>query len=154
MGLETGYDPLLKLVKKGVTGAQHIDAGQKVLKAGMELSEYVMPGLGGQGLWKEHAEATANVLNQINPNFIRLRSLRVPERVPLREMVEAGELQMQTDDMLAEEVRVFIENLEGINSTVTSDHMMNLLEGVSGKLPEDKEKMLDVIRKYQELPDN
>jgi len=153
VGLETGYDPLLKLVKKGVTGAQHIDAGQKVLKAGMELSEYVMPGLGGQGLWKEHAEATANVLNQINPHFIRLRSLRVPERVPLREMVEAGELQMQTDDMLAEEVRVFIENLDGINSTVTSDHMMNLLEGVSGKLPEDKEKMLDVIRKYQELPD-
>ena len=153
VGLETGYDPLLKLVKKGVTGAQHIDAGQKVLKAGMELSEYVMPGLGGQGLWKEHAKATANVLNQINPHFIRLRSLRVPERVPLREMVEAGELQMQTDDMLAEEVRVFIENLEGINSTVTSDHMMNLLEGVSGKLPEDKEMMLDVIRKYQELPD-
>ena len=153
VGLETGYDPLLKLVKKGVTGAQHIDAGQKVLKAGMELSEYVMPGLGGQGLWKEHAEATANVLNQINPNFIRLRSLRVPERVPLRKMVEAGELQMQTDDMLAEEVRVFIENLDGINSTVTSDHMMNLLEGVSGKLPGDKEKMLDVIRKYQELPD-
>ena len=153
VGLETGYDPLLKLVKKGVTGAQHIDAGQKVLKAGMELSEYVMPGLGGQGLWKEHAEATANVLNQINPHFIRLRSLRVPERVPLREMVEAGELLMQTDDILAEEVRVFIENLDGINSTVTSDHMMNLLEGVSGKLPEDKEKMLDVIRKYQELPD-
>jgi hypothetical protein len=153
VGLETGYDPLLKLVKKGVTGAQHIDAGQKILKAGMELSEYVMPGLGGQGLWKEHAEETANVLNQINPHFIRLRSLRVPERVPLREMVEAGELQMQTDDMLAEEVRVFIENLDGINSTVTSDHMMNLLEGVSGKLPGDKEKMLDVIRKYQELPD-
>jgi radical SAM superfamily enzyme YgiQ (UPF0313 family) len=153
VGLETGYDPLLKLVKKGVTGAQHIDAGQKVLKAGMELSEYVMPGLGGQGLWEEHAKETANVLNQINPHFIRLRSLRVPERVPLRKMVEAGELKMQTDDMLAEEVRVFIENLEGINSTVTSDHMMNLLEGVGGKLPEDKEKMLDVIRTYQALPD-
>jgi radical SAM superfamily enzyme YgiQ (UPF0313 family) len=153
VGLETGYDPLLKLIKKGVTGVQHIEAGQKVLKAGMELSEYVMPGLGGQGLWEEHAKETANVLNQINPHFIRLRSLRVPERVPLHKMVEAGEFKMQTDDMLAEEVRVFIENLEGITSTVTSDHMMNLLEGVSGKLPEDKEKMLDIIRKYQELPD-
>lgn len=153
VGLETGYDPLLKLIKKGVTSAQHIDAGQKVLKAGMELSEYVMPGLGGQDLWKEHAKETANVLNQINPHFIRLRSLRVPERVPLRKMVETGEFKMQTDDRLAEEVRVFIKNLEGITSTVTSDHMMNLLEGVRGKLPEDKEKMLDVVRKYQELPD-
>ena len=153
VGLETGYDPLLKLVKKGVTGAQHVEAGRKVIKAGMELSEYVMPGLGGQGLWREHAEATAEVLNQINPHFIRLRSLRVPERVPLHKMVEAGELKMQTDDMLAEEVRVFIQTLDGITSTVTSDHIMNLLEGVTGKLPEDKEKMLDVIKTYQALPD-
>jgi hypothetical protein len=153
VGLETGYDPLLKLVKKGVTGAQHVEAGRKVIEAGMELSEYVMPGLGGQGLWREHAEATAEVLNQINPHFIRLRSLRVPERVPLHKMVEAGELKMQTDDMLAEEVRVFIQGLDGITSTVTSDHIMNLLEGVTGKLPEDKEKMLNVIKTYQALPD-
>ena len=153
VGLETGYDPLLKLVKKGVTGAQHIEAGQKVVQAGIELSEYVMPGLGGQGLWREHAEATAEVLNRINPHFIRLRSLRVPDRVPLHRMVEAGEFKMQTDDMLAEELRVFIETLEGITSTVTSDHIMNLLEGVTGKLPEDKEKMLDVIKNYQALPD-
>ncbi|MBW2084289.1 MAG: hypothetical protein JRI39_14755 [Deltaproteobacteria bacterium] len=60
---------------------------------------------------------------------------------------------MQTDDMLAEEIRVFIENLEGITSTVTSDHIMNLLEEVSGTLPEDKENMLKVIKRYQELPD-
>ena len=154
VGLETGYDPLLKLMKKGVTGAQHVEAGRKVLEAGMELSEYVMPGLGGQDLWKEHATATAKVLNQINPHFIRLRSLRVPDRVPLSEKLKDGEFQMQTDDMLAEEVKLFIQTLDGITSMVTSDHIMNLLEEVSGKLPEDKEKMLDVIKRYQELPDS
>jgi hypothetical protein len=56
--------------------------------------------------------------------------------------------------MLAEEIKLFIETLNGINSTVTSDHIMNLLEEVNGKLPEDKEKMLEVIRKYQELPES
>jgi radical SAM superfamily enzyme YgiQ (UPF0313 family) len=154
VGLESGYDPLLKLMKKGVTGAQHVEAGKKVLEAGMELSEYVMPGLGGQALWREHATATANVLNQINPHFIRLRSLRVPDRVPLSAKLKSGEFEMQTDDMLAEEVKLFIETLEGITSMVTSDHIMNLLEEVTGKLPEDKEEMLEVIRKYQELPDS
>jgi hypothetical protein len=154
VGLESGYDPLLKLMKKGVTGAQHVEAGRKVLEAGMELSEYVMPGLGGQALWREHATATAKVLNQINPHFIRLRSLRVPDRVPLSAKLKSGEFQMQTDDMLAEEVKLFIETLDGITSMVTSDHIMNLLEEVSGKLPEDKEDMLEVIRKYQELPDS
>ncbi|RTZ95533.1 MAG: radical SAM protein [Deltaproteobacteria bacterium] len=153
IGLETGYDPLLKLVKKGVTADGHIDAGHRVLGAGMELSEYVMPGLGGQEMWKEHAEETARVLNEINPNFIRLRSLRVPKRVPLYEKLEAGTFTMQTDDMLAEELRVFISSLDGITSTITSDHMMNLLEEVSGNLPRDKEKMLAVIEDYQALSD-
>ncbi len=154
VGLESGYDPLLKWMKKGVTGGQHVDAGQRVLKAGMELSEYVMPGLGGQLYWKEHALATADVLNQINPHFIRLRSLRVPRRVPLHEKLQSGEFEPQTDDMLAEEIRLFIQSLEGITSTITSDHIMNLLEEVSGKLPQDKEKMLDVILEYQDLPDH
>jgi hypothetical protein len=61
---------------------------------------------------------------------------------------------MQTDDMLAGEIKLFIETLDGITSTVTSDHIMNLLEEISGKLPDDKEKMLEVIRRYQELPDS
>jgi radical SAM superfamily enzyme len=151
IGLETGYDPLLKLMKKGVSGQQHIEAGRKLLQAGIELSEYVMPGLGGQEMWREHALATARVLNQINPHFIRLRSLRVPQRVPLYRNLQDGSFSMQSDDMLAEEIKRFIENLDGITSSVTSDHIMNLLEEVSGKLPEDKDRMLAVIKKYQAL---
>jgi hypothetical protein len=153
IGLESGCDAVLKLMKKGVTSAVHIDAGKKLVTAGMEVSEYVMPGLGGQALWREHALDTARTLNQINPHFIRLRSLRVPPRVPLYEKLTAGDFVMQTDDAVVEEIRLFIEELDGIQSTVTSDHMMNLLETVSGKLPEDKEKMLDVIRSYQSLSD-
>jgi len=153
IGLESGYDPVLKLMKKGTTAAIQIDAGKKVMAAGMELSEYVMPGLGGQEMWEGHARETAKVLNQINPHFIRLRSLRVPDRVPLHEKLEKGEFTLQTDDMLAEEIRVFIETLDNITSTVTSDHIMNLLEEVSGKFPEDKPSMLEVVKKYQDLSD-
>lgn len=154
IGLETGFDPLLKFMKKGVTALKHIEAGQKIIEAGMELSEYVMPGLGGQEMWREHALETARVLNQINPHFIRLRSLRVPSRIPLYEKLKDGSFTMQTDDMLAEEIKLFIETLNGITSTVTSDHIMNLLEEVSGKFPEDKKRMLEVIRKYRDLPES
>ncbi|MEA3231721.1 MAG: radical SAM protein, partial [Thermodesulfobacteriota bacterium] len=54
---------------------------------------------------------------------------------------------------LAEEIRVFITALDRITSTVTSDHIMNLLEEVSGKFPEDKEEILAVIEEYQALSD-
>ena len=154
VGLESGYDPLLKLMKKGVTGAQHVEAGAKVMESGMELSEYVITGLGGQELWKEHAVETAKVLNQINPHFIRLRSLRVADKVPLSEKLKNGEFTMQSDDMLAEEIRLFVSSLNGITSRVSSDHIMNLLEEVDGKLPQDKGRILDVISEYQELSDS
>ena len=151
VGMESGSDRVLTLIRKGVTAAGHVEAGIKVREAGIELSEYVMPGLGGQELWHEHAVETARVLNLIDPHFIRLRSLRVPGRVPLRSKVEDGSFTLLTDDMAAEEIKVFIEHLDGITSTVTSDHIMNLLEEVSGTLPGDKDRMLAVIRAYQEL---
>jgi hypothetical protein len=151
IGLESGYDPLLKLMKKGVSAAQHIEAGKKLMEAGIELSEYVMPGLGGQEMWEGHAIETAKVLNLINPNFIRIRSLRVPEHVPLHKKLKEGSFLLQTDDMLAEELHRFIETLNGISSTITSDHIMNLLEEVTGNLPEDRAAMLSVIEKYQAL---
>ncbi len=153
IGLESGCDPVLKFVKKGVTADRHIDAGRKVIDSGMSLSEYIMPGLGGKAMWKEHAVETARVLNQINPHYIRLRSLRVPVHAPLYQKLVSGEFKMLTDDQVVEEIKLFIETLDNnITSTVTSDHIMNLLEEIKGKLPEEKANMLNVIKKYQDLP--
>ena len=154
IGLESGYDPLLKFIKKGVTAAQHIDAGRKVIDAGMSLSEYIMPGLGGEAMWREHATETAKVLNQINPHYIRLRSLRIPNRALLYQKLVDGEFKMLTDDQVVEEIKLFIETLDdNLTSTITSDHIMNLLEEIRGKLPDEKEHMLQVIKKYQDLPE-
>jgi len=151
IGLESGYDPVLRIMEKGSTAADHIKAGCLVREAGISLSEYVMPGLGGKRWWREHALATADVLNQINPDFIRLRSLRVPKTAPLSEKIDNGEIELLDDDGVVREIRLFIENLDGINSTVASDHIMNLLEEISGTLPDDKEKMLSLADRYLDL---
>jgi biotin synthase-like enzyme len=154
IGLESGSDRVLKLVRKGVDAKRHIDAGRKSIEAGLSLSEYIMPGLGGETLWREHARETAEVLNQINPHFIRLRSLRVISRAPLYQKYEAGEFKPLTDDQVVEEIKLFLECLDSsLTSTLTSDHIMNLLEEVAGTLPGDRDHMLEVIIKYQALPD-
>jgi radical SAM superfamily enzyme YgiQ (UPF0313 family) len=153
IGLETGYDPLLKFMKKGVTSEKQVLGGRNVKQAGLQLSEYVMPGLGGRKWWREHATATAQVLNQIDPDFIRLRTLRVPDRIELYEDVRSGEFEKPTDDEVAAEIRLFIETLEGIHAELASDHIMNLIETVEGKLPEDKERMLAVLDSYLGLPE-
>ncbi|MGQ9695088.1 MAG: radical SAM protein [Thermodesulfobacteriota bacterium] len=151
IGLETGYDPLLAYMKKGVTAEEHVRAGRNVVESGISLSEYVMPGLGGIKWWREHALATAHVLNQINPDFIRLRTLYVRADMPIHKKVESGEFVLLTDDQVVKEIKLFLENLQGIESTVVSDHILNLLEEVQGQLPGDQEKMINIIDQYLSL---
>lgn len=148
IGMESGSDAVLKMVRKGTSKEQHIIAGQKVVEAGIQLSEYIMPGLGGRALSRTHALESADALNRINPDYIRLRTLAIPNNVPLFEDWESGRFEKLTDIEAAEEILLFLENLEGIASTITSDHILNLFEEVEGKLPGDKEKMTGVIRRF------
>jgi radical SAM superfamily enzyme len=153
IGMETGYDPLLQYMKKGVTAKEQIQGGRNVVESGISLSEYIMPGLGGDRWWQEHAVESARVLNQINPDFIRLRTLYVRKDMPLFSRVEKGEFLRPSDDRIVSEIRLFIATLDGIRSRVISDHILNLLEEVQGKLPEEKEKMIGVIDDYLTLPE-
>ncbi|MCD6352935.1 MAG: radical SAM protein, partial [Proteobacteria bacterium] len=151
IGLESGSDAVLDLIRKGVTAAEHIEAGRKVKKSGISLSEYVIPGLGGKKLWQQHALETARVLNQINPDYIRLRTLRVLDGAGLDEKVASGEFEPSGDEEIVREIRLMIEHLDGINSHLVSDHILNLLEEVEGKLPEDKPRMFSVIDRFSGL---
>jgi len=153
IGMESGYDPLLAFIRKGVTAAEHIKGGRHVVEAGLSLSEYVVPGLGGTRWTREHAEETARVLNEINPDFIRLRSLHAVPGTDLHDRMLKGEFIPLNDNEVVEEIRSFIEKLDGIESTVVSDHILNLLEEVQGKLPGDKQKILGVIDRYLALPE-
>ena len=153
IGLETGFDPLLKYMRKGVTSEDHIEAGKKVNQSGISLSEYVVLGLGGKKWWKEHALETAKVLNQINPDFIRVRTLTIIPDMPLYNNVASGKFAMLSEEGIVREERLLLEKLKGITSTFVSDHILNLLEEVQGTLPEEKEKMLNIIDRYLAFSD-
>jgi histone acetyltransferase (RNA polymerase elongator complex component) len=148
IGMESGSDKVLKMVKKGADKATQIVAGQKVKQAGIELSEYVMPGLGGKALSRENALETADALNQINPDFIRLRTLALPSGAPLTEQYKAGTFDKLGEVDTVRELLLFLEELAGITSTVRSDHVLNLFPEVDGVLPGDKERMMQPLREF------
>jgi hypothetical protein len=151
IGMESGSDKVLKMVKKGVDKATQIRAGQKVRQAGIELSEYFMPGLGGAKLSREHALESADALNQINADFIRLRSLALPAAAPLTAHYESGEFDKMGEVATTRELLLFLESLQGITSRVRSDHVLNLFSEVNGTLPDDQQKMTDPLRRFLEL---
>lgn len=151
IGLESGCNEVLAEVKKGVTAEEHVLAGKKTKEAGITLSEYVMPGLGGKKWSEKHALESAFVLNEINPDFIRLRTLVPRPGTPLYERVQKGEFVPLSEDEIVEEIGLFVENLS-CSAYLVSDQMCNLLWEVEGKLPEDKPKILKTIKKYLQRP--
>ncbi|MHA2080513.1 MAG: radical SAM protein [Candidatus Thorarchaeota archaeon] len=151
IGLESGSDLVLKMVRKGASKAIHIQAGLKVKEARMELSEYIMPGLGGRKLLEEHAVESADALNKIDPDFIRLRPLAFPVRAPLYELVTSGQFDTCNDVDIVKELQTLIGNLEGISSYLVSDHILNLFTDLKGQLPEDKGFMMSILQRFLDL---
>ncbi len=152
IGLESGSDTVLNYMDKGVTAEDHITGGSRIMEAGISLCEYVMPGLGGKKWSQEHAVETARVLNEINPNFIRLRTLHVRSDMPLWSKVESGEFELLSEDEVVAEIGLFLEKLE-VTSELKSDHILNLLPEIDGKLPEAKPILLAIVERYLSLSD-
>ena len=151
VGLESGSDAVLKIIQKGASAEEHILAGTKIMASGLSLSEYIIPGVGGTIHSREHARDTARAINAINPDFVRLRTLHVVDGTPLMEMMQKGEFRPPGDEDILKEIREFIDHLEGINSTIVSDHILNLLQEIEGTMPGDKARMLAVIDRYFSL---
>ncbi len=156
VGLETGDPELLELVDKGVTAEQHIAAGRKVKEAGLQLSLYIMPDLGGRARWRQHAEYTATAINAIQPDYIRSRPFIPREGTPMYEDYVAGRFQLSCPHERLREIETLVTNLD-VASRLCFDHFGNSWRGESGQplfkldyegyaFPEEKEKVLELIK--------
>ncbi|MHC4549718.1 MAG: radical SAM protein [Planctomycetota bacterium] len=152
VGLESGADSVLALVRKGVTQADHILAGARAKEAGFELSLYVMPGLGGKALTDEHADGTAAALAAIEPHFTRLRTTAVVGGTPLFEMQERGAWEPLGETETVREIRRLLAGLAGTRTRLESDHISNLLLHLRGDLPADHGALLAHCDAYLGLP--
>jgi radical SAM superfamily enzyme YgiQ (UPF0313 family) len=143
IGLETGSPELLARMRKGAGVKTMVEGSLKAAEAGFEVSLYVLLGIGGESDWKEHAQETAKVLNRINPDFIRVRTLTPQPGTPVYAWWEEGHFQMPGPETILREQRAMIEDLTAA-STYLSDHVSNYAS-VNGSLPDDKTKMLSEI---------
>ncbi|GIX46789.1 MAG: radical SAM protein [Candidatus Tectimicrobiota bacterium] len=154
IGLESGDDTILRDVLKGVSAAEMIEAGQRVRAAGIELSFYVMLGLGGIERWQAHVQGTARVLNRVDPEWIRLRTLAYDPRAPLFSRLDAraGRFvlklpqgryrEVQTPLGLLHELHALLQQLTEAHGIIVADHHTNPLADFAGKLPEARARLL------------
>jgi radical SAM superfamily enzyme YgiQ (UPF0313 family) len=143
VGLETGDDYILKTIKKGTTAREQIQAGLWVKQAGIELSEYVILGIGGKHRSETHALKTASVLNDIAPDFVRLRTFVPKVNTLLLHQIRKGRFQLLSPHEVILEARLLLDDLN-CSTRLYSDHYTNYLN-LEGRMPDDKERFLSLI---------
>ena len=144
MGLESGSDEVLKLMRKGHLAAEIIEMGQKVRRNGIALSVTAITGLGGPELLEKHAIETAKAFNAMNPEYIGMLTLMVESGTPLYDWVRDGKFQLLTQPQVLEETRLLVENLDSPGSVFRMNHASNYLV-LKGTLNQDKAAMLAEI---------
>ncbi|MFZ7112692.1 MAG: radical SAM protein [Desulfatiglandales bacterium] len=152
VGIESGCDMVLETMKKGVTRKSHIAGGRKFMEAGLQMAAFIMPGLAGsnEALSLRHLEDTIDVLNQIRPNEVRVRSLAVVEHSPLYAMVLSGDFSPPREDQMIEELAGIIRGLD-FECTFETLQMTNPLFSVKGPFTRIKASMLDEIDRFLAL---
>ena len=153
-GFESGCDKVLELINKGYSKAQEIEAGQKVKTSGIELSVYFMPGVGGKALSDNNAFETADVINRINPDFVRIRTFVAQKGTEWYDESAAGQIIECSDYEKMLELRKMIEHIDGAHGYLFSDHIINLFEDVNGNMTADKGRMLSVFAAFERLSDD
>jgi len=152
VGMESGSEKVLKMIKKGITQTDIVEGGRRVVDAGISLSEYIMPGIGGKSLSEEHARETARLLNAVEPDFIRVRTFAMHPSSPMRKMVEEGTFVPMTDVEIVEEIRLLVSCFDKIHSYFScADFSLNLLMQVDGYLDVKKDWMLEELDRYLAL---
>jgi radical SAM superfamily enzyme YgiQ (UPF0313 family) len=144
MGLESGHDPTLKAIAKGVESTAMIEAGQRLRAAGMFCSVTCLLGIAGPVLSQEHARATADVLNRMQPHQIAVLTLMLLPNTPLYRLWQNGRFALPDQRGLFDELRTMLAGLGTHRCQFHANHASNYF-ALNGRLPKDQAQMLATI---------
>ncbi len=155
-GLESGDNATLEMVKKGLSFKEAVEGGKKAKRAGFEVSLYILSGITER--WEDHALNSARAVNEIKPDFVRLRAITVIPNTILWHRMKKGIYRPLDPVSRLKEVRLFVENVE-CETMLYSDHVSNYLwsrfgafyTGVSGRLPEERERIISELDRAIEV---
>jgi radical SAM superfamily enzyme YgiQ (UPF0313 family) len=154
IGIETGNDILLKKITKGATSKSIIDACNRAKKSGFIISCMIILGIGGKKYSMEHMKETARVVSDVSPNFLAALTLIIEDGVYDEFMKKFSEpFETLDDTLILNELEVLLNNINPISPIVFRANHASNVYSIGGNLPEDKEKMLALVRSLKEHPE-
>ena len=149
IGVESGLDAALSYMNKGHTAKEAREQLLRLTEAGMDYSFNAILGCGGAELWQENADATADLINAVQPHLLFIGSLHAEPGCRLYQDMKDGVFHECTIGQLLDEQERLIRRLDLRNTYYFGSHPSNLVP-MQGRLPEQKQDMIDVIRETRE----
>ncbi|MEW6363252.1 MAG: radical SAM protein [Acidobacteriota bacterium] len=144
LGLESGSARVLKAQAKGVTPEQAVEAVRRGHEAGLRSSIMVLLGLGGVEGSEDHAVATAEACNAIQPAYLSALTWMPVRQAPLWRLLERGTFQLPDDDGILAELHLLVQKLDLKDTVFRANHASNPLP-IGGRLSRDREELLATI---------
>lgn len=144
VGIESGDDKTLKLINKGINSDKQLNALKKAKTAGLRLSVMILNGLGGRAYSTQHAENTAKLLNQLQPELLSFLTVSFPRSFEFFKSKLNEQFEALSPLELAKEVKLLISKLELKHTVFRSDHVSNLMP-LKGGLGRDKQRLLSEL---------
>lgn len=151
IGLETANDKVLELINKGVDSETQLKGCLNAKDAGLEICCYYMPGLGGKAFSNQHADDTALLIRKVCPDHVRLRTCIIIENTGLEKLWREGLMVPLSEEETVQEIKRFIEGIKDTPTSLISDHRINLLLELRGRLPYEYSKLMDTIKNFESL---
>ncbi|MDO5536627.1 MAG: radical SAM protein [Desulfovibrionaceae bacterium] len=126
IGTENGHDGVLKLFNKGNTAADAVGQLLRLDRAGIRYTLFYVLGLGGRGMGRACALATAAMFNQVHPELITTTGMTIFENTPLADMVREGTFVEAGEREKIEELRLFLQELT-VDTRYDGIHYLNPL---------------------------
>ena len=144
IGVESGLDEALSMMNKGHTAQESIEQLQRLKKAGIDFTPNIILGCGGAELWRENAEATAAMINAVQPKQIFTGTLHAEPGCKLYGEMKSGAFHECTFRQLLDEQELLLSRLELEECYYFSSHPSNVMP-MQGWLPKHKQDMLEAV---------
>ena len=151
VGCESGDDLVLDRVDKGENFATSLAALRKIKAAGSKSSVMILNGMGGKRYSQQHAENSARLMNEAQPEYLSTLVVSFPTGVDRFQAGFSGEFDPLDQAGLFQEMFWLLEGLELENTIFRSDHASNYLV-LKGTLNRDKPRLLQTVRDALERP--
>jgi radical SAM superfamily enzyme YgiQ (UPF0313 family) len=143
MGLESGDEETLERVDKGATVEEIVRAVRRAQAADMRVSAMVLIGLGGRGRSEEHARASAEAINRMEPAYTALLTYTPTPGSPLFEEIVRGAFELPDALQSVQEIHTLLSGLQ-CKTYFTCNHASNYVP-LRGMLPSAKPAMLEAL---------